>query len=137
MFRTIASLAFAGLALMPFAEKAEIAAIQSPPVVDSVKTGSLVGSNRHVFEAEAPSGARCRIAVDDALRASAGQAEADCAALLPGLEAMTLWVPQGTGTVRLVDNAGRTIAEVGASDGFAFEAVSPSIARFVLSDLNG
>jgi hypothetical protein len=137
MIRTIAGLALAGIALTPYAEKAKLPVPAHQSDVDTINTSSMKSANQLVYDAAAPSGAHCRIIVNT------GQAgkpfahpEADCAEVYPGLETVSVWSQQVDDIVRLGDQSGMTVLELGASDGFAYEAVSPAAARITISEIN-
>ena len=138
MIKTIVGLALAGIALTPFAEKAIVPVAAQQSDVDTINTASMKAANRLVYDAAAPSGAHCRIVVD---AGQAGQTfahpEPECAKVYPGLETVFVWSTSTGETVRLGDQTGATVLELGASDGFAYEAVSPATAQLVISEISG
>ncbi len=138
MIKTIVGLVLAGIALTPFAEKAIVPVVAQQSDVDTINTSSMNLANRLVYDAAAPSGAHCRIVVD---AGQAGQAfahpEQECAKVYPGLETVFIWSTSTDATVRLGDQTGLTVLELGASDGFAYEAVSPATAQVIISEING
>ena len=135
MIKTIVGLAFAGIALTPFAEKGTAPA--ELPGVDMTETSAMSSDNRLVYYAAAQSGAHCRILVDlTGLGSGKAKPEADCAGVFPGLETVAQWSPTGEDTVRLNDAAGLTVLELGASDGFAYEAVSSDAAQVTFSEID-
>ena len=137
MFRTIAGLAAAGLALMPFVEKPQVAAPTAvqEQAVDPFETASLKGGQKQVYELSTTSGAHCRLLVEEASGTSAVRSEAACGLVYSGLERVSYWTPGFDGRVRLVDSIGNLVAEIGVSDGFAYEAVSPDAALFTVSEI--
>lgn len=138
MLKTIVGLALAGIALTPFAEKAIVPVAAQQGDVDTINTSSMKPANRLVYDAAAPSGAHCRIVVDAGQAGPAfAHAERDCAKVYPGLETVFVWSASTGDTVRLGDQTGATVLELGASDGFAYEAVSPATAQVIISEING
>lgn len=134
MFRTIIGLALAGIALTPFAEKGAIMTEPHPVGVDPIQTSSMATGNRTAYVAATPSGQSCRIVVEG-LEGGAATAHADagCAEVYPGLESVAQWSPSDGSTVRLLTATGDALLELGASDGFAYEAVSPLAAQVTFS----
>lgn len=128
MIRTIVGLALAGIALTPFAEKAEPASAAQQIAIDRIETASMKPDSRMVFEAATALGGHCLIAVD---RRTGGvisaQAEDACAQVHPGLETISAWSDVPGGTIRLQNAKGATVLEIGPSDGFAYESISTEV----------
>ena len=137
MFRTIAGLAAAALALMPFVEKPQVAAPTAvqQQAVDPFETASLKGGQQRVYEISATSGAHCRLSVEDKGGIVPVHAEAACRQVYSGLERVSHWTPGVDGRVRLIDSIGNLVAEIGVSDGFAYESVTPAAALFAVSEI--
>jgi hypothetical protein len=136
MIKTIIGLAMAGIALTPFAEKTVSPAASQQTDVDPIKTGAMKSPARLAYQAAAPSGAKCRILVDaPGFGITAAHADAACAEVYPGLETVADWTLAGADMVRLHDAAGTTVLELGASDGFAYEAVAPLAAQITISKI--
>ncbi len=128
MIRTIVGLALAGIALTPFAEKADRAVAAQQISVDPFETASMKPDSRMVFEAATALGGHCQISVNWGTgRVKTAQAENACAQVHPGLETISAWSDALGGTVRLQNAKGAMVLEIGASDGFAYESISADV----------
>jgi hypothetical protein len=124
MIRTIFGLAVAGIALAPFADKSAAPTTEAPwvaeygvdPIVTSV--GRAQAAVRHLKVAT--SDGACMLSVTDDI---AVHAEPSCDGVFAGLEKAATWKNRGEAAV-IIDASGRTILEIGASDGFAYEGTS-------------
>ncbi len=136
MIKTIVGLAFAGIALTPFAEKGSAPSPLPYADVDPIQTSSMKAGSRTGYLVSAASGSSCRIVV--AMLGSsdaAARADASCANVYPGLETVTRWSSSSENTVNLITNTGAALLVLGPSDGFAYEAVSPAATQITFSEI--
>ncbi len=136
MIKTIFSLAIAGIALTPFAEKGSAPTPLPYAGIDPIQTSSMKTGSRTEYLASAASGKSCRIVV--AVLGSgdaAASADENCASVYPGLDTVARWSSAGGNTVNLITRSGTALLELGPSDGFAFEAVSPAAAQITFSEI--
>ncbi len=136
MIRTIFSLALAGIALTPYADTGTPPTVLPYADVDPIQTSSMKTGSRTEYLASAASGRSCRIVV--AVLGSgdaAASADANCAGVYPGLDTLAHWSSAGGNTVNLFTKSGTALLELGPSDGFAFEAVSPAAAQVTFSEI--
>lgn len=136
MIKIIFSLALAGIALTPFSEKGATQTASPDVGVDPIQTTSMKAGSRTVFIASAASGNSCKIIISTLGSGdAAAQADANCAEVYPGLETVTRWSSSGGNTVNLITMTGTALLELGVSDGFAFEALSPAAAQITFSEI--
>ncbi len=138
MIRTIAAMAVVGIGLTPFVDKSETPAAGRAPAVDTMETSSMMAANRIVYEVAGPSGTNCRIFLEKLPTGIySPRADVTCADVHSGLERVAYWTDFGNGSVRLEDDAHMTVLSLGASDGFAYESVSPSTALVTFAEVQG
>lgn len=137
MIKVIVGLAAAGMALAPFAEKAEVrqaeaTANNAPWVaeygVDPIITSADAPTIRHLKVAT--SSGQCVLSVTNS---AAVMAEPSCSNVHAGLEKAAVWTVNGEFSA-IADASGRVILEVGASDGFAYEGTSAAGGVVTLTD---
>ncbi|MGB8817644.1 MAG: hypothetical protein WCC66_06950 [Rhizobiaceae bacterium] len=135
MIKTIVGLAIAGIALLPYAEKAEtpwVAEFGVDPIVTSAKAAEPAIRRLKV----AAMSGTCMIEI-----AGAGNVplqvrpEPSCASVHAGLEGANSWLSDGESAL-IADASGRTILGFGPSDGFAYESLPASGAIVTLSDID-
>jgi hypothetical protein len=138
MIRTIAALALVGIGLTPFVDKSDTPALGKLQAVDTMETSSMTATNRIVYDVAGPSGANCRIFLEKLPTGMYSlKADVTCADVHSGLERVAYWTDFGNGSVRLEDDAHMTVLSLGASDGFAYESVSPSTALVTFAEVQG
>jgi hypothetical protein len=125
MIKAIVGLALAGIALTPYAEKAQTAAAEPQIGIDPTETSSMKPLGQTAFEVATLSGGKCLVSVDWR-NAGVVKVQDACAQVFAGLETVSTWTDAKGGTVHLKDTQGATILEIGASDGFAYESISPA-----------
>lgn len=126
MIKAIVGLALAGIALTPYAEKAQTSAAQQQIGIDPMETSSMKPLGQTAFEVATLSGGKCLVSVDWR-NAGVVKVQDACAQVFAGLETVSTWSEASGGAVRLKNAQGATILEIGASDGFAYESISPAV----------
>jgi hypothetical protein len=126
MIKAIVGLALAGIALTPYAEKAQTAAAEQQIGIDPMETSSMKPLGQTAFEVATLSGGKCLVSVDWR-KAGVVSVQDACVQVFEGLETVSTWTEASGGSVHLKDTQGATILEIGASDGFAYESISPAV----------
>jgi Protease inhibitor Inh len=133
MIKVALGLLAVGIAAMPFVDKG------ATPEKTAVAYQEVAGEgaadpNQTVYSVTSQTGAACHITrKSDQTGKQAVKAESACADVYAGLERVTDWIEADDGEVALKDATGNMILRVGASDGFAYEALTANGAQITFA----